>query len=101
MLAPKGLEIGDVFTDEYGITRKVTEVIPFVGYNSVVVSKEKVKAEPKKEKITEVIEEKTYIPPLENSYEDMGIKELQALCKDKGLSVRGTKAEVIERLRSK
>lgn len=35
----------------------------------------------------------------ETNYESMGIKELQALCKEKGLTIRGSKAEVIERLK--
>lgn len=32
-------------------------------------------------------------------YESKSIKELQSLCKEKGLIVRGSKAEVIERLK--
>lgn len=33
------------------------------------------------------------------NYESMGIKDLQALCKEKGLTIRGSKADVIERLK--
>lgn len=95
MLAPKNLKVGDTFKDEYGVTYKIKEVIPFIGYNAEITDEVV-----KNEKVTDVIEEKAYIPALENSYEDMSIKELQALCKDKGLSIRGTKAEVIARLRS-
>lgn len=92
MLAPKGLKVGDVFVED-GVKKEVTEVIPFIGYNTKVITRDSVK----KDKITDVIEEiKDEIP----DYEEMTIKELQALCKEKGLSIRGTKYEVIERLRS-
>lgn len=47
-----------------------------------------------------VTEEKTKpIQAEEKNYEAMGIKELQSLCKEKGLTIRGSKAEVIERLK--
>lgn len=32
------------------------------------------------------------------NYDDMSIKELQELCKKRGLAIRGSKADVIKRL---
>lgn len=90
MLAPKNLKVGDVFTDNYGVSWKITEIVDRIGYNAVKVSKEITQTNVKTDS------EKT---PSDN-LEDKGIKELQAMCKEKGLSIRGTKADVIERLRS-
>jgi len=88
MFAPKDLKIGDVFTDEFGEKFKVTEILPRIGYNVVKITDSNVKTTPQKEKETS------------SDLEDKGIKELQEMCREKGLSIRGTKADVIERLRS-
>ncbi len=91
MLAPKNLKIGDIFTDGYGNKYKVKGIIPFVGYDT--------------ENVTEITKEDVKIPEAKtekdnaDNYEEMSIKELQQLCKDKGLSYRGSKAQVIDRLR--
>lgn len=84
MLAPKNLKVGDTFNDN-GVIRRVTEVIPFVGYKTEITSSGVKIAEEKKE-VSDDLDGKT-------------IKELQDMCKEKGLSIRGTKMEVIKRLR--
>lgn len=90
MLAPKNLKVGDTFDDD-GVKRVVTEVIPFIGYKTEIITSSGVKKE-------EIAPTKKDVEIA--NLEDKGIKELQEMCKAKGLSIRGTKAEVIERLRS-
>ncbi len=89
-MIPSNPKIGDRFVD-----RVEREVIGF-DYEGRIVSKVvgaiaptpiEIKVEEKK---TEVVGE---------DYESMSIKALQNICKEKGLTIRGSKAEVIERIK--
>lgn len=88
------MKIGDIIKKD-GLCYKVTDIIEysFGTYPNTILVGSDVKAvnEPVKaieEPIKEVVD-----------YESMGIKDLQTICKEKGLPIRGTKAEVIERLK--
>lgn len=72
------------------------EVIGF-DYEGRIVSKRVGASAPiPKETKVEVPKKET---ETKGEYESMGIKELQAICKEKGLPIRGTKSEVLERLK--
>lgn len=87
-------KIGETFTMD-GLS---FEVIGF-DYEGRIIAK---RVEGKISTPKAIIEEEKPIQAEENTtedYESMGIKELQALCKEKGLTIRGSKAEVIQRLK--
>ena len=99
MLAPKGLKVGDTFKDELGI-RKVIEVGYINGiecYNSILVTGEPEKVEIPVE--MPKVEEPEAEEPKELDYDSMTLKELQNLAKERGLAIRGSKQDVIDRLR--
>lgn len=102
MLAPKGLKVGDTFKDELGI-RKVIEVGQINGiecYNSILVTGEPEKVEIPVLKVEEPeVEETKAEEPKELDYDSMTLKELQNLAKERGLAIRGSKQDVIDRLR--
>lgn len=93
-MIPSGLKIGDKFTDgnrEFVVleTNNLGYISKFVGFVGKTAS-------PTMEIVTEKKESKSEAP----DYESMGIRALQDICKAKGLTVRGSKAELIERLKS-
>ena len=93
MLAPKGLNIGDTFKDEMGLRKVIgfTEVNYVKYYNTVLVTEETEKAP--------IVEQKSEETSTEVDYDSMSLKELQNLCKERGLAIRGSKQDVIDRLR--
>ena len=96
MLAPKGLKVGDTFKDELGI-RKVVEVGYINGiecYNSILVT-----GEPEKVEIPVEMPKVEEPKAEELDYDSMTLKELQNLAKERGLAIRGSKQDVIDRLR--
>ena len=67
----------------------------------VEVAEEVLEAQPEEE---EVEEEEVVVPEADNpfseqDYDSMTVRELQDICRERGLTVRGTKAEVVMRLR--
>lgn len=88
-MIPSELKLGDRFIDgnrEFEVigTSSLGYVSKFIGF----VDKT---AEPIKE---------TVIKEDNPDYESMGIRTLQDICRDKGLTIRGSKSELIERLKS-
>lgn len=85
------MKIGDTFTDG---NRKF-ECIGFAsGYpvsKFIGFTKEDVKPEDTKEEIT--------AEPVKDGYEDMQYSELKKLCAKKGISAKGSKQDLIDRLR--
>lgn len=93
MFAPKGLKVGDTFKDEMGV-RKVLEVGIVDGveaYTTVLM--------PDDTPVVESIAETIVPDEKELDYEEMTLKELQNLAKERGLAIRGSKQDVIDRLR--
>lgn len=86
----KGLKVGDTFTDN-GLLYKITAIHELGYYVSSLVgkasdeAKAEIKEEPKVEK--------------ELSLEEMPYSELKKMAKEKGLSAKGSKEEVIDRLK--
>ena len=64
-----------------------------------VAAAEEVLAIPEEEE--EVVEEETGNSPfsMDINYDSMTVRELQVICRERGLTIRGTKAEVVLRLR--
>ena len=71
----------------------------------VEVAEEVLEAQPEEEVEEEVEEEEEVVVPeadnpfSEQDYDSMTVRELQDICRERGLTVRGTKAEVVMRLR--
>lgn len=89
-MIPSNPKIGDRFMDVV-----LHEVIGF-DYEGRIVSKV-VGAENSVPTPVEIKAKET--KPIGEDYESMSIKELQNICKEKGLAIRGSKAEVIERIK--
>ena len=92
----KGLKVGDTFVDGK-LLYKITSFDPQGNYISSLVGKagEEIKAPKAKE------EEKAIEPIVKEttSLEDMPYSDLKKLAKEQGVSAKGSKEEVIERLR--
>lgn len=92
----KDLKIGDTFTDN-GLIYRITGIHCLGYYISELVGKagsgvETLKNETE-ERPTETEE------PKETSLEDMSYNDLKKLAKEKGVSAKGSKEEVVERLK--
>lgn len=92
----KDLKIGDTFTDN-GLIYRITGIHCLGYYISELVGKagsgvETLKNETE-ERPTETEE------PKETSLEDMSYNDLKKLAKEKGVSAKGSKEDLIERLR--
>ena len=86
----KGLKVGDTFTDG-GYEYKITSVCDNGNYISSLVGKASEGVKTPKVEVVEVAEDK----PLE----DIDYASLKKMAKEKGISAKGSKEEVIERLR--
>lgn len=84
----KGLKVGDKFEDN-GLLYEITDIHELGYYVSTLVGKASVgaKAEVKEEEATT------------ETLEDMAYADLKKLAKEKGVSAKGSKEEVLERLR--
>ena len=92
----KGLKVGDTFTDN-GLIYRITGIHCLGYYISELVGKagsgvETLKNETE-ERPTETEE------PKETTLEDMSYNDLKKLAKEKGVSAKGSKEDLIERLR--
>lgn len=92
----KGLKVGDTFTDN-GLIYRITGIHCLGYYISELVGKagsgvETLKNETE-ERPTETEE------PKETALEDMSYNDLKKLAKEKGVSAKGSKEDLIERLR--
>lgn len=92
----KDLKIGDTFTDN-GLIYRITGIHCLGYYISELVGKagsgvETLKNETE-ERPTETEE------PKETTLEDMSYNDLKKLAKEKGVSAKGSKEEVVERLK--
>ena len=95
-MVKKGLKIGDTFTDN-GLIYRITGIHCLGYYISELVGKagsgvETLKNETE-ERPTETEE------PKETTLEDMSYNDLKKLAKEKGVSAKGSKEEVVERLK--
>lgn len=92
----KGLKVGDTFTDN-GLIYRITGIHCLGYYISELVGKagsgvETLKNETE-ERPTETEE------PKETTLEDMSYNDLKKLAKEKGVSAKGSKEEIVERLK--
>lgn len=97
-MIPNNLKVGDLFTMD-GHTFKVLGR----DYEGRYTSQRVADATPSVEKITKAyvkVEEikSEEITKADVNYDEMPIKDLQELCKKRGLAIRGTKADIIKRL---
>ena len=95
-MVKKGLKVGDTFTDN-GLIYRITGIHCLGYYISELVGKagsgvETLKNETE-ERPTETKE------PKETAFEDMPYNDLKKLAKEKGVSAKGSKEDLIERLR--
>ena len=95
-MVKKGLKVGDTFTDN-GLIYRITGIHCLGYYISELVGKagsgvETLKNETE-ERPTETEE------PKETTLEDMSYNDLKKLAKEKGVSAKGSKEEVVERLK--
>lgn len=86
-MVKKGLKVGDTFADG-GLLYKITSIDGLGRYVSSLVGKASEETNSKEEE-----------PLKEDSIEDMPYSELKKLAKEKGVSAKGSKEEVLERLR--
>ena len=87
-MIPKGLKVGDTFTDQ-GATFKVLEVVG-ENYNSIRVGATSPVAN---------VEQPTSIEEVKgNDYLSMPYAQLKKLCADRGLDATGKKSDLIARL---
>ena len=95
-MVKKGLKVGDTFTDN-GLIYRITGIHCLGYYISELVGKagsgvETLKNETE-ERPTETEE------PKETTLEDMSYNDLKKLAKEKGVSAKGSKEEIVERLK--
>ena len=92
----KGLKVGDTFTDN-GLIYRITGIHCLGYYISELVGKAGSGVETLK---TETEERQTETEePKETTLEDMSYNDLKKLAKEKGVSAKGSKEDLIERLR--
>lgn len=90
-MVKKGLKVGDTFTDG-GLLYKITGIHELGYYISTLVGKAGVETSMDKEKEDAEVKEIT-------SLEDMPYSDLKKLAKEQGVSAKGSKEEVLQRLR--
>ena len=95
-MVKKGLKVGDTFTDN-GLIYRITGIHCLGYYISELVGKAGSGVEtPKNETEERPTETKE---PKETALEDMSYNDLKKLAKEKGVSAKGSKEEVVERLK--
>ena len=92
----KGLKVGDTFTDN-GLIYRITGLHCLGYYISELVGKAGSGVETLKTETEERPKETE--EPKETALEDMSYNDLKKLAKEKGVSARGSKEEVVERLK--
>ena len=90
------MKIGEIFTDEnrkYEVVGFASDmpVSKFVGYTE--------DAELFTDDLEKATEEKTTEDPGKDNYEDMQYAQLKKICAEKGVSAKGSKQDLIDRLR--
>lgn len=90
----KDLKVGDTFTDN-GLIYRITGFHCLGYYISELVGK----AGSGVETLKNETEERPNEEPKETTLEDMSYNELKKLAKEKGVSAKGSKEEVVERLK--
>lgn len=90
----KDLKIGDTFTDN-GLIYRITGFHCLGYYISELVGK----AGSGVETLKNETEERPNEEPKETTLEDMSYNDLKKLAKEKGVSAKGSKEEVVERLK--
>jgi len=83
----KGLKVGDTFDDE-NFKYKVTAIDTMGNYVSSLVGKASDGAETPKVEIED-----------ESNYESIAYSDLKKIAKEKGISAKGSKEELIDRLK--
>ena len=92
----KDLKIGDTFTDN-GLIYRITGIHCLGYYISELVGKAGSGVETLKDETEERPKETE--EPKETTLEDMSYNDLKKLAKEKGVSAKGSKEDLIERLR--
>ena len=92
----KDLKIGDTFTDN-GLIYRITGIHCLGYYISELVGKAGSGVETLKTETEERPKETE--EPKETTLEDMSYNDLKKLAKEKGVSAKGSKEEVVERLK--
>ena len=92
----KGLKVGDTFTDN-GLIYRITGLHCLGYYISELVGKAGSGVETLKNETEERPKETE--EPKETTLEDMSYNDLKKLAKEKGVSAKGSKEEVVERLK--
>lgn len=92
----KDLKIGDTFTDN-GLIYRITGIHCLGYYISELVGKAGSGVETLKNETEERPKETE--EPKETTLEDMSYNDLKKLAKEKGVSAKGSKEEVVERLK--
>ena len=93
-MVKKGLKVGDTFTDN-GLIYRITGIHCLGYYISELVGK----AGSGVETLKNETEERPKEEPKETALEDMPYNDLKKLAKEKGVSAKGSKEEVVERLK--
>ena len=93
-MVKKGLKVGDTFTDN-GLIYRITGIHCLGYYISELVGK----AGSGVETLKSETEERPKEEPKETTLEDMSYNDLKKLAKEKGVSAKGSKEEVVERLK--
>lgn len=93
-MVKKGLKVGDTFTDN-GLIYRITGIHCLGYYISELVGK----AGSGVETLKNETEERPKEEPKETTLEDMSYNDLKKLAKEKGVSAKGSKEEVVERLK--
>ena len=93
-MVKKGLKVGDTFTDN-GLIYRITGFHCLGYYISELVGK----AGSGVETLKNETEERPKEEPKETTLEDMSYNDLKKLAKEKGVSAKGSKEEVVERLK--
>lgn len=92
-MVKKGLKVGETFTDG-NFLYKVLSVDELGNYTSSLVDKASEGDKPKKVVVAKVVDEVK-----ETNYDDMPYSELKKSAKEKGVSAKGSKEELLERLK--
>lgn len=95
-MVKKGLKVGDTFTDN-GLIYRITGLHCLGYYISELVGKAGSGVETLKTEAEERPKETE--EPKETALEDMSYNDLKKLAKEKGVSAKGSKEEVVERLK--
>ena len=95
-MVKKGLKVGDTFTDN-GLIYRITGIHYLGYYISELVGKAGSGVETLKNETEERPKETE--EPKETTLEDMSYNDLKKLAKEKGVSAKGSKEEVVERLK--